>query len=202
MIMKGRAYSDLPVAVLCGGKGTRLGELTKNNPKALVDVGGRPFIHRQLDLLKSKGFGKFVLCAGHLADSFFGKMGGYPVCYSFDGPVQLGTAGAIRKALPLLGREFWVIYGDSYLDADFSPVFEKYKEYREALGCFTTYNQVNYGFNLFKREAFDEYPEEQDLHSLTCRLLAEEKAISYEMPQRFLEIGSPEGLAEVRELFK
>jgi NDP-sugar pyrophosphorylase family protein len=40
----------------------------------------------------------------------------------FDGPVLLGTAGAVRHALPFLGDNFFVMYGDSYLPCDYSAV--------------------------------------------------------------------------------
>ncbi len=43
-------------------------------------------------------------------------------CYSWDGPRLLGTGGALRQALPLLGEQFFVFYGDSYLPIDFQAV--------------------------------------------------------------------------------
>ena len=197
--MKALAFSDLPVAILCGGLGTRLGEETQFRPKSMVDINGKPFIHRQLDLLMAMGFTRFVLCIGHLGNHFFGRMGNYPVSYSLDGNIPLGTAGAVRNALPMLGDEFWTLYGDSYLDADFAPVFEGHRKY-DLMGCFTEWKHVNYGMNLFKREAFEMYSEETNLHSLIATMLHDERAVAFDMGKPFLEIGSPEGLAEVRKL--
>ena len=52
--------------ILCGGKATRLGELTKEKPKSLVEVAGVPFLERQLQILEKNGFENIVISAGHL----------------------------------------------------------------------------------------------------------------------------------------
>jgi N-acetyl-alpha-D-muramate 1-phosphate uridylyltransferase len=117
----------LPVAILAGGLATRLRPITERIPKALVDVAGEPFIVRQLRYLKQEGVEEVVLCIGHLGAQVEALIGdgsghGLKVRYSWDGPTQLGTGGALRKALPLLGPAFFVFYGDSYLPIRFSAV--------------------------------------------------------------------------------
>lgn len=128
-----------PVAILCGGLGTRLKPLAENLPKALMDLNGEPFIAHQLRLLQSRGIERVVLCVGHLGDRISNYVGdgsrfGLQAKFSFDGPVLLGTAGAIRRALPLLGQTFFVLYGDSYLPCDYRSVAEAfYRRHRPAL---------------------------------------------------------------------
>ena len=56
---------------------------------------------------------------------------GLDVQYSFDGPALLGTAGALKRALPLLGRAFMTLYGDSYLLCDYAAVAEAFEESRK-----------------------------------------------------------------------
>src|SRR5207245_5881860 len=56
--------------------------------------------------------------------------------YSHDGDKLLGTAGALRRAAPLLGDVFWVMYGDSYLDIDYPTVLADFRQ-RRALGLMT-----------------------------------------------------------------
>src|SRR5262249_36159966 len=68
-----------------------------------------------------------VLCLGHLGEQVEQAVGdgsayGLEVAYSFDGPELRGTAGAIRRALPLLGPAFFVLYGDSYLECNYADV--------------------------------------------------------------------------------
>jgi N-acetyl-alpha-D-muramate 1-phosphate uridylyltransferase len=119
--------SRLPVAILAGGLATRLGTLTKQTPKCLLEVSGRPFIHHQLRQLHDQGVRKVVLCLGYLGEQVQEAVGdgstfGLEVAYSFDGPELRGTAGAIRRALPLLGEAFFVLYGDSYLECPYADV--------------------------------------------------------------------------------
>ena len=124
---------SLPVAILCGGLGTRLYPLTRNKPKALVEIGGEALLAHQLRLLKASGIEKAVLCLGRHGEMLRDYAGdgsrfGLSVEYSCDGPEPLGTAGAVRKALPLLGDEFFVLYGDSYLLCDYRSVERRFHE--------------------------------------------------------------------------
>lgn len=117
----------LPVAVLAGGLASRLHPITKNIPKSLVDVAGKPFIVRQLDYLRRQGITRIVLCIGYLGERVKDVVGdgsafGLKVLYSWDGPCLMGTGGALRQALPLLGEQFFTLYGDSYLPIDFREV--------------------------------------------------------------------------------
>jgi MurNAc alpha-1-phosphate uridylyltransferase len=122
-----------PVAILAGGLATRLRPITETIPKALVDVAGRPFIVRQLSYLREQGISQVVLCIGYLGDMVrelvgSGESFGLEVSYSEDGPNLLGTGGALVKAIPLLGDDFFVLYGDSFLPVNFSAVQVAYEE--------------------------------------------------------------------------
>ncbi len=116
--------SALPVAVLCGGRATRLGEAAAGRPKALVDVAGRPFLDRQLGLLRRQGFRRVLLLVGHLSEQIAAHVGdgsafGLEVSCLPDGPRALGTGGALRQAADRLAPACFVVYGDSYTDVDF-----------------------------------------------------------------------------------
>jgi len=182
----------MPVVILAGGYATRLRPLTEHIPKALIDIAGRPFLWRQLELLKRHGIRKVVLAVGYLGESiqkYFGDGSGVGISlqYSFDGPVPLGTAGAVKRALPLLPERFFVLYGDSYLPCDYASVETSFIQsglpglmtvYRndnlfdssnvEYDGTrIVTYDKVNrtpsmryidYGLGAFHRDAFDSIP--------------------------------------------
>ena len=118
---------SFPVAILAGGRATRLRPITEKIPKSLIDVAGKPFICRQLEYLSRQGVTKVVMCIGHLGEQIEAVVGdgrafGIEVRYSPDGPILLGTGGALKRALPLLGEQFFVLYGDSYLLCDFRAV--------------------------------------------------------------------------------
>jgi NDP-sugar pyrophosphorylase family protein len=122
----------LPVAILAGGLATRLRPLTEAVPKALLHVNGEPFIGHQLRLLAAGGIERVVLCVGYLGELIQefvgdGSQFGLSVRFSFDGSSLRGTAGAIRNALPQLGSEFFVLYGDSYLPCDYRAVLAAFQ---------------------------------------------------------------------------
>ena len=118
---------SLPVAILAGGLATRLHPVTTTVPKALVDVGGRPFAEHQLDWLRSQGVEHVVFCVAHLGEMIRDALGNgsrwnLHIDYVFDGGTLLGTAGALKRALPVLGKAFFVLYGDSLLTCDLPAV--------------------------------------------------------------------------------
>jgi len=184
----------LPVAILAGGLATRLWPATEKVPKSLLDVNGEPFIAHQLRLLKANGVSRVVLCVGFLGEmvrhAVNGRAFGLEVKYSFDGPALLGTAGALKRALPLLGPAFLTLYGDSYLVCDYAGVAANFEESRkQALmtvfhnegrwdssnveftdGRIVAYNKkertprmkyIDYGLGAFTARAFERVPSEK-----------------------------------------
>jgi NDP-sugar pyrophosphorylase family protein len=187
--------SDYPVAILAGGLATRLRPITEKIPKVLVPVADKPFLAHQLQLLRKEGVTRAVLCLGYLGEMVereFGNGAVYRVQldYSFDGPKLLGTGGALKRALPKLGEQFFVLYGDSYLPIPFAPIAEFFDRSGK-LGLMTVYRNegkydtsnvvfgdgeikvydkkqrlpemrhIDYGLSLFRREVFDRYPGDQ-----------------------------------------
>lgn len=181
-----------PVMVLAGGLATRLRPMTETIPKALIDINGEPFIAHQLKLLHQQGLREVVICVGHLADrlqSFLGdgSQYGMKVQYSSDGEALLGTAGALKKALPLVGENFFVLYGDSYLPCDYQLVQQAFYQQKK-LGLMTLFHNagkwdtsnveyeggmiiaydkkkpqsrmhyIDYGLGVFNQQAFDKVP--------------------------------------------
>jgi len=182
-----------PIAVLAGGMATRLFPLTQEIPKSMINISGKPFIHWQLKLLSESGLKKIVLCLGvksQLIEEYVGdgSQYGLEIRYSFDGESPLGTAGALAKALPLLGETFGVLYGDSYLEINYKSIMEFYSV-QEKAGLMTIFNNTNqfdasnvelkegliiqysksnlsnrmqhidYGFSILGRKSFRELPQ-------------------------------------------
>ena len=119
-----RASTDLSVAVLAGGLGTRLGSVISDRPKALAKIRGRPFLAYLLDQLSTAGFSSVVLCTGHLGqqieETFGESYGNLRISYSREAR-PLGTGGALRLALPyLISDPVLVMNGDSFCAADLS----------------------------------------------------------------------------------
>lgn len=162
---------------------------TLSTPKSLLPVAGEPFLAHQIRFLVLQGFRDVVLCCGHLEEqirAFAGSGDAWDcrVRYAADGPTLLGTGGALRQALPLLGDSFLVLYGDSYLPTDFAAVWAAFEACgKQALmtvygnhgqwdasnvefadGRIVAYNKqartrsmrhIDYGLNCFRAEAFE-----------------------------------------------
>jgi D-glycero-alpha-D-manno-heptose 1-phosphate guanylyltransferase len=110
--------------VLCGGLGTRLGQLTRHTPKPMLQVAGRPFIGHVLDRLCVSGIDGIVLAAGFAWDQLKSFIGNswldIPIQYSVE-PNPLGTGGAILLAMQRYKlAEALVINGDTLFDIDLS----------------------------------------------------------------------------------
>jgi len=120
-----------PVAILAGGLATRLHPMTRTIPKALVEVAGEPFAHHQLRLLAHHGVREVVYLIGYLGEQIEEALGdgqqfGLTIRYIFDGPILLGTGGALARAVPMLEPSFGVLYGDSYLECDYQAIFSRF----------------------------------------------------------------------------
>jgi len=221
-----------PLALLAGGLATRMRPATEKIPKALLEVAGEPFVFHQLRYLHGQGIGRVVVCAGFLGEMIEAAVAdgggfGLDVAYSFDWPDLLGTGGALVKALPLLGPEFLVMYGDSYLPTPFAPVVAAFRAADEPAlmtvypnggrwdtsnvefegGVLRRYSKnnrtaamrhIDYGLGLLRTEAFNGWMEKGkfDLADLYGALVDRGDLIGYEVPDRFYEIGSPEGWRE------
>ncbi len=159
-----------PIAILAGGLAQRLRPLTAAAPKSLIELKGEPFIAHQLRLLRSKGFRRAVICAGYLGEMIQDAVGtggrfGLEVDYSFDGLKLLGTAGALKAALPLLGQEFFVLYGDSYLPCDYSAVQAAFSR-KGRLALMTVYeNDGRYDRSNVKMEQGEIVLYDKELHT-------------------------------------
>jgi NDP-sugar pyrophosphorylase family protein len=225
---------ELPVAILAGGLATRLRPLTETIPKSLLEIHGEPFIAHQLHLLRANGIQRAVLCVGYLGDSIRDRVGNgdrfdMQIQYCFDGPVLMGTAGAIKRALPFLADSFFVLYGDSYLPCNYQRVAEAFhgsgkqglmtvfhnqgrwdrSNVEYAGGRIWAYDKqrvtpkmchIDYGLGVFKRSAFSRVPDvPSDLAALYRQLLEAQELATLEVEERFYEIGSVEGLHETAE---
>jgi MurNAc alpha-1-phosphate uridylyltransferase len=218
------------VCILAGGLGTRLGPAVREVPKPLLEVAGEPFLRHQLRLLAAHGAREVVICVGYLGALIEECIGyrqfGIDIEYSYDGARPLGTLGAIRKASSLLGPQFLVLYGDTYLRLNYRTAVEAWdKSGLPAMmtvlrnegrwdvsnasfdGTFVTaYDKlspvskmqyIDYGLGGLRDNAL-ELTESQstDLSDLYQGLAKRRLLFGFEATERFYEIGTPIALAE------
>jgi len=218
------------VCILAGGRGTRLGEAVRETPKPVLEVAGEPFLFHVLRALGAAGFVDVVMSVGYLGDVIEEVVGrerfGVRVRYVDDGPQLRGTAGAIRRCLPLLGPEFLVLYGDTFLQVDYGGVARALRESplpavmtvmhndgrwdrSNALvqdGMVVRYDKhaptpdmtwIDYGLSGYRAEVFGPASAgEADLAAIQGRLAEQRLLEAFLVSERFYEIGTPSALAE------
>jgi NDP-sugar pyrophosphorylase family protein len=217
-----------PVAILAGGRGTRVSDVVDDVPKALVEVAGEPFLFHQLRLLRRSGASRIVVCIGYRGEQVAQAIGNgaafdLDVMYSRDGEQALGTAGALRKALPKLGDTFLVLYGDTYLRIDYRAVESAFRAsgkpalmtvFRNAdslersnaiyaAGRIVAYDKehptcemewIDYGLGVLTPEAL-RIPG-SDLATVYRELARDGLLAGYEAVARFYHVGTPTALRE------
>lgn len=117
--------------ILVGGKGSRLGELTENFPKPLLDINGTPFLSRLIEKAKAQGLAKILLLAGHGFEHIirqYNEITHDPDITVHVEKTPMGTGGALLDAMHLLEEEFMLLNGDSILDANWSGLIPQLKE--------------------------------------------------------------------------
>ncbi|MBP5210699.1 MAG: NTP transferase domain-containing protein, partial [Bacteroidales bacterium] len=116
----------MKVFILAAGLGTRLGDLTRSNPKALVRVGDETMLEHKLTTLKDFGFKDFVINVHHFAEKIEGYLAGYGffgshIALSEELERPLETGGAVKKAAGLLGNEQFMVHNvDIFTNLDYS----------------------------------------------------------------------------------
>ena len=228
----------MQIVILCGGKATRLYPLTKKIPKSMMRFEGKPFLEKQLDLLKKNRIFDIVLCVGYKAEQikkYFGdgKNFGVKIKYSSDKKKLLGTGGALKKAENLLEDSFLVMWGDSYLPFNFQKAIKFFKKSNKP-GMMIVFKNLNkyepsnvevknnlvksyskkrktkkmkyidYGISIYRKEVLKHLPKNQicDLTKLQQALIKKRQLLAYPAEKRFYQIGSPDGLEELKNYIK
>jgi glucose-1-phosphate cytidylyltransferase len=116
--------ADLPVVILCGGRGTRLQEHTVSIPKPLVEIGGHPILWHVIQLYASQGARRFVLCAGYRGELIdaFARETPWPAgvaVEAVDTGLETPTGGRIHRVRDRVGEgRFCATYADGVADVD------------------------------------------------------------------------------------
>ncbi|HLK36039.1 MAG TPA: NTP transferase domain-containing protein [Polyangiaceae bacterium] len=224
----------MQAVVLAGGLATRMRPQTLTLPKSMLQVAGRPFVDWQLERLAQSGMTDVVMCIGHLGEQVRDHVGsgerlGVRVRWSEEGQTLLGTAGALRAALPHLEPAFLVTYGDSFLPFDYADPLRILLAHDDCDGVMAVYkndgkweasnvatdgvwviryekgrtdagfDHIDYGATALRRTVvaavLPGVP--SGLDGVQASLAERKRLRAVVARERFFEIGSPEGLAEL-----
>ena len=147
-------YKQLPtIVILSGGYGKRLYPKTKKIPKSLIKIHSKPFLFYQLKILEKNNFKNVIICSGYKSKQIKKYLDNnqhdfnMKILISNDGKNKLGTGGAIKKILNILEENFFVIFGDSYLDVDYKKIYRKFIQFNKKNLIIT--HKFNKKYNIY-----------------------------------------------------
>ena len=224
-----------PIIILCGGAGTRLSKYY-NIPKSMISFKNKPFISYQLELLGKKRFSKVILCLGignkiiksHIIKNY--NLYNIENIFFSSEYFPLGTGGAIKNIVDLPDN-FFVTYGDTYLNIDYKNMQQEFIKNKK-LSTMAVYknnnkfdrsnvkivddktliytmnyawkdaNFIDYGVSIFSEKAFDGFDNIFSLSEVQEKLSKNKEISPYTIKDRFYEIGSIQGIKDFKEFAK
>ena len=197
----------MQTVILCGGKGTRLREITENIPKPLVEIGGRPIIWHLMKIYSNYGFNEFILCLGYKGDiikEYFKDGKEWDITFVDTGQ-ETNTGGRIKKIEKYIkGDTFFANYADGLANINLKELLEYHKSKKKA-ATLTTVNPlsqfgiievdndgailkfkekpllnqwINGGFFVFNKEIFNYLDENSVLEKRPFEKLADKRQIT------------------------
>jgi len=203
-----RNPEGMQVVILCGGKGTRLSELTEEIPKPLVQVGDKPVLHHLMDIYARFGHKDFILCLGYKGEKIreYFKNTEWNIDFVDTGEDSNKAERLMKIKSRIQEDNFLLSYGDDLSDVDINKVIELHKEknkiitltavqlqspfgilgvdYREKVVSEfkekpTLKQLMNGGFYVVNKKIFDFIKPNHDLEKETFDNLAKERQIVY-----------------------
>ena len=219
--------------ILCGGKGNRIKKITKKKPKCLIDFYGKPFLLYQLKYLKKNHIKDVILSVGYQAEQVQNYVRDnikfMNVKIISDGKNLLGTGGAIKKSIKFLKDNFYVIYGDSYLNFNLNnlksnnkistmAIYKNQNKYdksnvKRKNSNYIVYDKskkkdkfdyIDYGVSYLEKKIFKNLKKNTrfDLSILLQKISKDKKLKGYVVKKRFYEIGSYSGIKQFKNFIK
>jgi len=131
----------MKAVIMAGGLGTRLASITKDMPKPMIPIDGKPVLLHQIECLKENGIIDIIIITGHGTEQitkFFndGSMYGVKISYIIE-KYPLGTAGGLFFLKNSINETFLLLNGDIMFDVNFRRMFEWHKKMNSVATLFT-----------------------------------------------------------------
>lgn len=219
------------IIIFCGGEGTRIQNLTKYCPKILIKILNKPFIDHLLKILKKNKIKKIYLLSQYRSRQIENYVK-YKKSFNFfvlkDGKKKLGTGGSLKKNIKYLPEYFFLTYGDSYLDTDYSPLRKKLVNTNKSIMSICknnkktskgnimfknnkiirydkkkNFNYTDYGLFLLKKKDIESIKIKKknfDFSEYIIPLISKKKIAHFISRKKFHECGSYDGIQKIIKL--
>ena len=213
--------SKFEAIVLCGGKGSRVSKFTKQIPKCLIDINGKPFLYYQLKLLKKNNINNVIISVGYLAEKIReyvkNNIDFINIKIKDDGKRLLGTGGAVLKSInsyfnfklkKLIKKKNLATmaifknnskYDESNIELKNSKKILYHKNRKDKKLQF-----IDYGASYINKQIFKGTKKNVkfDLSDLFEEISKNNMLSGYKVKKRFYEIGSYGGIKDLKNYLK
>jgi glucose-1-phosphate cytidylyltransferase len=144
----------LKVVIFAGGRGSRLGTLSKKTPKPLIEISGIPIIIRIIEYYKKFNFTEFVVLTGYLSGQFEILKDKYSNIEIVDTGMDTMTGGRLRRVRDLIQDDFLLTYGDGLANVDITESIKQHKNSNKILTITAVHPPSRFGLLNFEGESF------------------------------------------------
>lgn len=187
------------VAILCGGRGTRLRPTTDVIPKALVELNGRPILDYVLNFYRSKGLSRFILCVGYKADMvrahYADSPSGTRIFFS-DAGEDASMLQRIWALRDLMEERIFISYCDTFIDLDLDRMLASHLAIRAEATIVTAKIRSPFGLVNFNSEGWvTSFVEKPVMNYYIGSFILERSALTY-VTQEMLQMPDGQGIVK------
>jgi glucose-1-phosphate cytidylyltransferase len=153
----------LKVVIFAGGRGSRLGTLSKKTPKPLIEISGIPIIIRIIEYYKKFNFSEFIVLTGYLSEQFEILKEKYPNIEIVDTGIDTMTGGRLKRVSDLIQEDFLLTYGDGIANVDLTESIRQHKNANKILTITAVHPPSRFGLLNFEGESFSGMSEKNTL---------------------------------------
>ena len=190
-------YTKSKVVILCGGKGKRMGKITKKIPKPLVKIGKLSIIEHKLNYYRRQGLKNFVFCIGYkgsILKKILKKKCKNPIF--FDGGVKSGILKRIYLARKTIDESTIISYGDTLAKINFKELLANHKKSKSVLSLVAAPIQNPFGLIKWNsKEQAVQFEEKPTLNHFIGYAVIEPKIFKY-LTNKTINLKDGEGIVQ------
>ena len=153
----------MKVVIFAGGRGSRLGTLSKKTPKPLIEISGIPIIIRIIEYYRKFNFSEFIVLTGYLSEQFEILKEKYPNIEIVDTGIDTMTGGRLKRVRDLIQEDFLLTYGDGLANVDITESIRQHKNANKILTITAVHPPSRFGLLNFEGESFSGMSEKNTL---------------------------------------